>query len=136
MSGFYANMSHQSMIPDVAEGGSASPQTQEPQYDQFLISCSDDGSVNVYDVSSFSKDSKDEFYKKGKLSPNIYKAYSKALCKVNENEDPLMVMKNLLDQSVQSQEITIIENESNDKITRRTRKRMLASSGGTGGNTN
>ena len=42
-------------------------------YDQFLITCSDDGSMNIYDVSSFSKELDGEFYTRGnKNTDRIY----------------------------------------------------------------
>ena len=120
------------MMSDLAEGLNAS-QLSEPQYDQFLISCSDDGSVNIYDVSSFNKDSNDEFYKKGQS--NIYKVYSSAGSKLLESQDPLLAMKNLLDLKPQSQEAPIIEDDEDDNVTRRTRKRTPGPGAGAG-NTN
>lgn len=48
------------------------------QYDQFLITCSDDGSINIYDVSSFTKNGVEEYYNKPKEgSSRVYLPTSK-----------------------------------------------------------
>lgn len=47
-------------------------------YDQFLVTCSDDGSVNVYDVSSLYKHTYDEYYTKGSNdSSPIYQVHQR-----------------------------------------------------------
>lgn len=51
------------MISNVHHSTDNKDKKQPPEtFDQFLISCSDDGSINIYDVSSFAKSSIDEFY--------------------------------------------------------------------------
>ena len=66
----------------------------ETQYDQFLLSCSDDGLVHVYDVSSFDGQAHDEFYVKE--SEKTFKIYSSIHCSSDNRSDPLLVMKEKL----------------------------------------
>ena len=47
-------------------------------YDQFLVTCSDDGSVNVYDLSSLYKHTYDEYYTRGPAdSALIYEVHQR-----------------------------------------------------------
>ena len=41
------------------------------QFDQFLVTCSDDGSINIYDVSSFTKNGVEEYYMKLSKGPGV-----------------------------------------------------------------
>jgi hypothetical protein len=41
-------------------------------FDQFLVSCSDDGSINIYDVSSFTVSGHEEVYLKSGTDNKVY----------------------------------------------------------------
>jgi len=65
---------------DYQEQGTQNNQEGECQYDQYLVSCSDDGSINVYDCSSFKRSCNDEFYTTNlRDKTKIFKPHSKAI---------------------------------------------------------
>ena len=75
------SQAHSPMIPNVQGlGGQSQNKPSVTHYDQFLISCSDDGSINIYDCSSFRYSCNDEYYTKGVSDTNhVYVAHSKAI---------------------------------------------------------
>ena len=117
---------------DYQEPGAVRTDDIEAQYDQYLISCSDDGSINVYDCSSFKKSCNDEFYTTNLTDKTkIYRPHSKAIKQVSVST---LLMQSL---SIETKEpLAVTVEEQNDKVTRRTRKRHFQAATQPGGITN
>lgn len=103
---------------EAGQGTRATP----THYDQFLISCSDDGSINIYDVSSFRKSSANEFYTCDEHQ-TLFVPHTKGSFGQSDDESIMAGLKDLLAKN---------DTDQGEQIPRRTRKRQL----GTGGNTN
>lgn len=98
--------------------GALAPKIQEC-YDQFLISCSDDGSINIYDVSTFTSTGNEEFYVKSAADNKIFVPIQKKSA-TNSGKDSATIneLKTLITQEDE-------EMKDEDNVTRRTRKRRL-----------
>ena len=81
-----------------------------------MVSCSDDGSINIYDVSSFTKGGVDEYYLRTDID-NTYVPHHRTKPMVNKEDELFSELK----------QVAVVADEEmvNDKISRRTRKRKI-----------
>jgi len=110
------------MISNV-QGGMQQEKKPISHFDQFLISCSDDGSINIYDCSSFRQNCNDEYYTKGIADSNhIFTPHSKAISAKLQEESFFGAGPKTLEE-VNFNKTEEMESHVNEKIQRRTRKR-------------